>query len=94
MQVDDSGKVQRLRKVCPAPTCGPGIFMATHFNRVYWCAHSRNRHSGSHVYARLMRRGKHGASQTLTFSTHLSRNVSVMSSHCTYGNRLCLILSI
>jgi ribosomal protein S27AE len=36
-QVDDSGKVQRLRKVCPAPTCGPGTFMATHFNRVYWC---------------------------------------------------------
>lgn len=32
-KVDDSGKVQRLRKVCP--TCGPGIFMATHFNRVY-----------------------------------------------------------
>ena len=36
MQVDDSGKVQRLRKVCPK--CGPGMFMATHFNRVYWCA--------------------------------------------------------
>lgn len=35
-QVDDSGKVQRLRKTCPAPECGPGIFMATHFNRVYW----------------------------------------------------------
>ena len=35
LQVDDSGKVQRLRKACP--TCGPGIFMATHFNRVYWC---------------------------------------------------------
>ena len=33
LQVDDSGKVQRLRKVCPQ--CGPGIFMATHFNRVY-----------------------------------------------------------
>ena len=32
-KVDDSGKVQRLRKVCPS--CGPGIFMATHFNRVY-----------------------------------------------------------
>ena len=32
-KVDDSGKVQRLRKVCPA--CGPGIFMATHFDRVY-----------------------------------------------------------
>ncbi len=36
LQVDDSGKVQRLRKVCPAPQCGPGIFMATHFNRMYW----------------------------------------------------------
>ena len=33
-QVDDSGKVQRLRKVCP--TCGEGTFMATHFNRMYW----------------------------------------------------------
>ena len=32
-KVDDSGKVQRLRKVCPQ--CGPGMFMATHFNRVY-----------------------------------------------------------
>jgi ribosomal protein S27AE len=31
--VDDSGKVQRLRKQCP--NCGPGIFMATHFDRVY-----------------------------------------------------------
>ncbi|KAK9798558.1 hypothetical protein WJX73_004706 [Symbiochloris irregularis] len=34
-KVDDSGKVQRLRKVCPQPECGPGVFMATHFNRVY-----------------------------------------------------------
>jgi ribosomal protein S27AE len=32
-QVDDSGKVQRLRKQCPQ--CGPGTFMATHFDRVY-----------------------------------------------------------
>ncbi|CAK0752952.1 hypothetical protein CVIRNUC_002184 [Coccomyxa viridis] len=32
-KVDDSGKVQRLRKACP--TCGQGIFMATHFNRMY-----------------------------------------------------------
>ena len=38
VQVDDSGKVQRLRKTCPAPECGPGVFMATHFNRVYWYA--------------------------------------------------------
>eukprot|EP01024_Parvocaulis_polyphysoides_P042624 TRINITY_DN3893_c0_g1_i1.p2 TRINITY_DN3893_c0_g1~~TRINITY_DN3893_c0_g1_i1.p2 ORF type:complete len:179 (+),score=21.93 TRINITY_DN3893_c0_g1_i1:76-537(+) len=34
-KVDDDGKVQRLRKVCPEPICGPGIFMATHFDRVY-----------------------------------------------------------
>jgi ribosomal protein S27AE len=33
LQVDDSGKVSRLRKQCPQ--CGPGIFMATHFDRVY-----------------------------------------------------------
>lgn len=33
LQVDDSGKVQRLRKQCP--NCGPGTFMATHFDRVY-----------------------------------------------------------
>jgi len=32
-QVDDSGKVQRMRKQCPQ--CGPGTFMATHFDRVY-----------------------------------------------------------
>jgi len=32
-KVEDSGKVQRLRKQCP--NCGPGIFMAAHFDRVY-----------------------------------------------------------
>ncbi|CAG9462013.1 unnamed protein product [Pedinophyceae sp. YPF-701] len=32
-KVDDSGKVQKLRKECPE--CGPGIFMATHRDRVY-----------------------------------------------------------
>ena len=32
-KVDDSGKVERLRKVCP--TCGPGTFMASMFTRVY-----------------------------------------------------------
>lgn len=32
-KVDDSGKVQRLRRQCPK--CGPGVFMATHFDRVY-----------------------------------------------------------
>ncbi|KAK9817957.1 hypothetical protein WJX72_004904 [[Myrmecia] bisecta] len=34
-KVDDSGKVERLHKVCPSAECGPGIFMATHFNRVH-----------------------------------------------------------
>lgn len=32
-KVSDAGKVERLRKVCP--NCGPGVFMATHMNRVY-----------------------------------------------------------
>ena len=34
-KVDDSGKVERLRKECNAATCGPGVFMAHHFDRVY-----------------------------------------------------------
>eukprot|EP01023_Acetabularia_acetabulum_P032637 TRINITY_DN3049_c0_g1_i1.p5 TRINITY_DN3049_c0_g1~~TRINITY_DN3049_c0_g1_i1.p5 ORF type:complete len:153 (-),score=27.09 TRINITY_DN3049_c0_g1_i1:987-1445(-) len=34
-KVDEDGKVQRLRKVCPEPSCGQGTFMATHFDRVY-----------------------------------------------------------
>lgn len=33
-KVEDGGKIQRLRKTCPH--CGPGIFMATMFDRVYW----------------------------------------------------------
>lgn len=32
-QVDDDGKIQRLRRECPAPSCGAGIFMATHKDR-------------------------------------------------------------
>merc|ERR1711924_496815 len=35
-KVDGKDKVQRLRKECPQPSCGPGCFMATHFNR-YHC---------------------------------------------------------
>ena len=32
-KVDDSGKVERLRQACP--TCGPAVFMAKHFDRIY-----------------------------------------------------------
>merc|ERR1719159_2071767 len=32
-KVEDSGSVTRLRQQCPQ--CGPGISMATHFDRVY-----------------------------------------------------------
>ncbi|KAL3655134.1 hypothetical protein CASFOL_000920 [Castilleja foliolosa] len=32
-KVDDSGKVQRLRKECPNAECGAGTFMANHFDR-------------------------------------------------------------
>ncbi|KAK4842258.1 hypothetical protein QYF36_018692 [Acer negundo] len=34
-KVDDSGKVQRLRKECPNTECGVGTFMANHFDRHY-----------------------------------------------------------
>ena len=32
-KVDDNNKITRLRKECPAPTCGAGVFMANHFDR-------------------------------------------------------------
>ena len=32
-KVDDSGKIEKLRRECPE--CGPGTFMATHFDRIY-----------------------------------------------------------
>ncbi|CAH2080529.1 unnamed protein product, partial [Thlaspi arvense] len=34
-KIDDSGKVQRLRKECPNAECGAGTFMANHFDRHY-----------------------------------------------------------
>ena len=34
-KVDDNGKIKRLRKECPSPDCGAGVFMATHFDRHY-----------------------------------------------------------
>jgi ubiquitin-small subunit ribosomal protein S27Ae len=34
-KVEDSGKVTRTRKQCPSETCGAGIFMATHKDRVH-----------------------------------------------------------
>jgi ubiquitin-small subunit ribosomal protein S27Ae len=30
-----SGKIQRLRRECPAKSCGAGVFMAKHENRHY-----------------------------------------------------------
>merc|ERR1719428_1593441 len=36
-KVDGNNKVTRLRK--ESPVCGPGVFMATHFNR-YYCGKS------------------------------------------------------
>ena len=40
-KVDDSGKVTRLRKECSNKECGPGVFMASHFDRHYCgkCGH-------------------------------------------------------
>ena len=34
-KITDDGKVERLRKECPADTCGAGIFMAKHADRHY-----------------------------------------------------------
>ncbi|CAL1150083.1 unnamed protein product [Cladocopium goreaui] len=34
-KVDSNDKVTRLRRECPHETCGPGVFMAMHFNRYY-----------------------------------------------------------
>jgi ubiquitin-small subunit ribosomal protein S27Ae len=35
LQVDDNGKIHRLRRECPSEECGAGIFMAAHFDRQY-----------------------------------------------------------
>ena len=34
-KVDSNDKVTRLRRECPHEMCGPGVFMAMHFNRYY-----------------------------------------------------------
>mmetsp|Transcript_93886 Transcript_93886/g.114993 ORF Transcript_93886/g.114993 Transcript_93886/m.114993 type:complete len:154 (+) Transcript_93886:51-512(+) len=34
-KVDSNDKVTRLRRECPQEQCGPGVFMAMHFNRYY-----------------------------------------------------------
>lgn len=34
-KVDENGKITRLRRECPSPTCGAGVFMASHFDRQY-----------------------------------------------------------
>lgn len=35
LQVDENGKINRLRRECPADECGAGVFMASHFDRHY-----------------------------------------------------------
>ena len=32
-KVDDNGKIQRLKRECPADECGAGVFMAKHYDR-------------------------------------------------------------
>ena len=34
-KVDSNDKVTKLRRDCPHEICGPGVFMAMHFNRYY-----------------------------------------------------------
>lgn len=33
-KVDGEGKVERLRRECESPSCGPGVFLAKHANRL------------------------------------------------------------
>merc|ERR1711943_53246 len=33
---DDTKKITRLKRECPALECGAGVFMASHFDRQYW----------------------------------------------------------
>ena len=35
MQVDENGKINRLRRECPGEKCGAGVFMAAHKDRQY-----------------------------------------------------------
>jgi len=37
-RVDSDGKIKRLRRECPAESCGPSVFMAQHADRQY-CGH-------------------------------------------------------
>jgi small subunit ribosomal protein S27Ae len=41
-QVDDNGKITRLRKECPHEECGSGVNMANHFDR--YCKHGGHYH--------------------------------------------------
>jgi len=34
-RVDSDGKIKRLRRECPTPECGAGVFMAAHKDRQY-----------------------------------------------------------
>lgn len=34
-QVEDTGKIHRLRRECPSKQCGAGVFMASHHDRNY-----------------------------------------------------------
>ena len=34
-RVNETGKIQRLRRECPEDVCGAGVFMATHADRYY-----------------------------------------------------------
>ncbi|ORY65623.1 ubiquitin-related domain-containing protein [Leucosporidium creatinivorum] len=34
-KVDSDGKIKRLRRECPSPECGAGVFMSLHSNRQY-----------------------------------------------------------
>ncbi|CAG0916558.1 unnamed protein product [Notodromas monacha] len=56
-KVDENGKIHRLRRECPGPDCGAGVFMAGMFDRQY-CGKCGLTYSTLHLVLRLRGGGK------------------------------------
>jgi ubiquitin-small subunit ribosomal protein S27Ae len=49
-KVEDGGKITRLRRECPAPECGAGVFMANHKTRQVRAMLARVSFPPAHVF--------------------------------------------
>merc|ERR1712151_798072 len=55
-KVDGNGKITRLRRVCTAPECEGGTFMASHFDRQVTCPLPTRMHARTHTVQNAIRR--------------------------------------